>query len=230
MKYLIRNSVFALAASAFMVPSAFAVGTTNSTSSDTTTSSESTGTAESSETDTTSGTTAPTTTTTTTAPAAATVADAGTRYQVIDFKEGSAEIAQVERQKLRTLVDNAKAKGQIAKVHVAVWSDKSFPKEGQNLAKTDRKLVKMRASNLEKYLEDSLAVSHVEMHNMAERAGFVARNFNKADAELKSAFAKRGAAPMSNEDFQIIKQMGAPSKAVVVVELSESSSSGEKSY
>lgn len=150
-------------------------------------------------------------------------ADIGARYQVIDFKEGSSEIPQIERQKLRTLVDNAKSRGQIAQIHAAVWSDKPFPQEGQNLNKADRKLAQTRAEKLEKYLGDYLAVSGVETHNMAEHSGFVASNFNKEDAELKSAFSKRGATPMSSEDFQVIKQMGGPSKAVVVVELIRSS-------
>lgn len=150
--------------------------------------------------------------------------DIGTRYQVVDFRQGSSEIAQSDRQKLRTLIDNAKAKGQISQLHVAVWSDKQFPREG-SLPKADRDLATARVDKLQTYLRDTLSVSDIQAHNMAERASWVARNFHMGDAELKSMFSQRGAeAPVTNEEFQVIKQMGGPGKAVVVIQMSDSMS------
>ncbi len=168
------------------------------------------------------------------APTAATSASSmeiGTRYQVVDFRQGSAEISQTEREKLRTLVDNARSKGQISKLHVAAWSDRAFPKEeGAALGKRDRDLGKNRIDRLETYFEDTLAVGDVETHNMAERSSWIARNFNTSDAELKSLFSQRGSeAPVTNEEFQLIKQMGGPGKAVVVVQMRGSASGATSS-
>lgn len=141
----------------------------------------------------------------------------GERYAVIDFKKGVTDLTPDVQTKLRTLLEGARASGEVDKVHLAVWSDMAFPKGKAELPKNEKDLAEKRIDKIEAYLKESLSVSNVDSYSLADKANWLARTFNTSDAELKSLFAQRGATPLTNEEFSVIKRHGAPGKAVVVI-------------
>ncbi len=52
---------------------------------------------------------------------------------------------------------------------------------------------------------------------MAEKSNWLARAFNTQDAELKSLFSKEAAGPITNDDFDIIKENGDAGSVVILI-------------
>ncbi len=134
----------------------------------------------------------------------------------ISFPEKSAALTDEAKQELIKLIKDAKSNGTISEVQVAAWSDNPAPRAKEELSKPDRKLAESRAQAVNKYLSGRAKVS-ITTHNMAERASWLARAFETTDAELKTEIGRGGDAPMSKSEFQIFKNNGKPSKAVVLV-------------
>jgi hypothetical protein len=133
----------------------------------------------------------------------------------ITFESGKAILTPDSENKIRELLKEARDSGKIDEVKVAVWSDNPTPREGEELSKTDRELAKARV----KAIENSLKlhkVSDVESYNMAERASWLSRVFNTDAAGFKSETGRGKDSPMFKEEFQIFKENGSPSKAVIV--------------
>lgn len=138
-------------------------------------------------------------------------------YQVIEFKPGSSELSENARKSLRMAVQNARQEGRIDKVHVAVWSDKPYPKSSQDLPEADKRLANQRIEKVEDFLEDGLDVDDVDTYNMAEKSNWLARVFNTQDAELKGLFDPQNDTPLRHDEFLAVRKNAAPSKAVVIV-------------
>jgi len=141
---------------------------------------------------------------------------------VIDFEPGKAMISENDRQELRDLVATARAEGKIKKVEVAVWSDKDYPRTA-DLPRADQKLADARAEAIKEALKGFNTDVTVKVFNMADRTNWLSRTFGTADAELDSVFSK-DTAEIQREDFQIIKDNGGPSKAVVVAKMKDKKS------
>jgi hypothetical protein len=140
---------------------------------------------------------------------------------VIEFAKGTSTLSMNDETRLRELVMNSKIQGFDYKIEVAVWSDKAHPKKG-NLSKADIKLADLRATQIKNAIEmDQGNTRNVSVFNMADGAHWLARTFNTNDAELDSAFAKRGTSQIKRDDFRIIKAEGGPMKAVVLVTVKE---------
>ncbi len=147
----------------------------------------------------------------------------GHEFAVITFKKGTSELTDSAKEELRSLVREANAAG-IEDIHVAVWSDKSFPKNNVDLPEKDRELASQRIDTLNTYLKDSLEVSDVDSYNMAEKSNFFSRAFNTKDADLKSMFTEAGApANVEPQEFVIVQKKGGPSKAVILIQPLEAS-------
>lgn len=140
------------------------------------------------------------------------------RSAVINFESTSASLQDAEKTKLRHLI-NKVGISNVSRVELAVWSDKSFPANGEDLAATDQDLADQRIKNIKEFLKDGLSVSSMRIasYNMTESSNWLARTLRTDDAELKSIFAKEAVAPMARADFNVMVREGAPSKAVVVV-------------
>jgi hypothetical protein len=138
-------------------------------------------------------------------------------HVVINFKNGQRTLSAADRNKLRTFINAAKARGDIDEIKIAVWSDKEFPATGNELPESDRTLASKRAENLENFLTGQLDVSDVETFNMAEKSNWLARTFNTDEAEIKSLFGAEGGAPIDHDEFQVFKSKGSASKAIVLV-------------
>jgi hypothetical protein len=141
-------------------------------------------------------------------------------YATITFDSNSAVLTDSDKAALRTVVEKARSKGTLSEVTVASWSDKKLPKQGQTLADEDRDLAVSRSGAIADYLKNVLMVkADVDSYNMAETSNWMARTFRTSDAELKSQFSKQSAqTPVTNAEFQIIKNEGAPGEAIVVLQ------------
>lgn len=139
-------------------------------------------------------------------------------HTAITFVDGSAMLTDSDKDSLRKLVQDARAKRTIDQVTVAAWSDNALPRQGQKLSDADRELAMNRADAIKDYLKTATEVSNVDTYNMAESSNWMARTFNTKDAELKSVFGKTGAEiPVTRDEFQVIRKEGGLSKAVVTV-------------
>lgn len=140
---------------------------------------------------------------------------------VIQFTKGSSTIGMNDQAHLRELVMDSIAKGLNSKIEVAVWSDKAHPKKG-SLSKADIQLAEYRATQIKNYIQmDQGHTRNVSVFNMADGSHWLARTFRTNDAELDSAFAKRGTSQIKRDDFRIIKNEGGPYKAVILVTIKE---------
>ena len=138
-------------------------------------------------------------------------------HLVINFNKGSTALPAAEQTKLTTFLNEAKSKGNIDEIEVAVWSDKSFPAKGAPLSKSEQDLADDRGDAVEDFIEEKISGADVEVYNMAEKTNWLARAFNTEEAELKSMFMREGEAPITNDEYLAIKNAGAPQKGVVLV-------------
>lgn len=134
----------------------------------------------------------------------------------LTFAEQKAILTSDSKSKLDLLIKNARVLGKINEVQVAAWSDNPAPRENEQLSKPDRVLAEKRANVINKYLKSRAKVA-VSTYNMAEHASWLDKIFGSANSDLKSEIGYGGDMPMSKEEFQIIKNNGQPSKAVVLV-------------
>lgn len=138
-------------------------------------------------------------------------------YIVIDFSKGQYGLSKSDQDALRTLIRDAQNRGGIEKVEVAAWADEAMPAPGKTLSKAERQLAEKRADEIKHFLKQDLAVNHVDTYNMGERTNWLARAFHSAETELKSLFSKEASVPMTNEEFQVFKEQGDSSKAVILI-------------
>ena len=136
----------------------------------------------------------------------------------ISFEKGNSVLTAASRNKLKELVTTAERTGKINEIQLATWSDNPAPREGEELSKVDKELAEARKEIIVKYLK-SLKVSDVDSYNMAERANWLSRTFQTDGAELKAEVGQGADMPMSKKEFQVFKDKGGPSKAVVLVML-----------
>lgn len=134
----------------------------------------------------------------------------------VTFAEKVSILSPEAMEKLDKLIHEANHTGTLAEVQVAAWSDNAAPKGEQELSKYDRALAESRAKNISTYIKTHANVD-ATTYNMAERANWLARTFDTAEAELKAEINRGGKAPLSKPEFDVFKKEGKPSSAVVLV-------------
>lgn len=140
-------------------------------------------------------------------------------HAVITFSSDSANFTDSDRANLQEVIRRTLAKTDIEQVTVAAWSDKNMPKQGEFLTDSDRSLAKSRIDAISDFIKSDMNTVDLETYNMAENSNWLARTFKTSDSELKSIFSKKGAAaPVTNSEFQLIKNEGGPYQAVVVIQ------------
>ena len=135
---------------------------------------------------------------------------------VISFESGKSTLTKESKEKLKSLLSEAKAKGVLDEVQIATWSDNPIPADKKALSKADRELASRRSRSLKNYIEKPLGFTDITIHNMAERSTWLSRMFETNDAELKNEITKGSDSPMSKEEFKTFKDNGKPSVAVVL--------------
>jgi len=133
----------------------------------------------------------------------------------LSFEIGKSSLTPEAKSLLRDMVKHARDRGKIDEIQTAVWSDNPAPRADVGLAKVDQKLAERRASAIKAYLKQEYKISDIDTFNLAERANWLARTFETDEAQLKSEISR--GSYMSKEKFQIFKEHGEPSKAVVLV-------------
>jgi hypothetical protein len=140
---------------------------------------------------------------------------------VVTFPMGGYNLSTEETAKLNKAVTDAKAKGKITKIEIAVWSDKEHPTTGE-LPKADEKLASERIKAVKHALhKDVSQMKHISAYNMAENSHWLGRYFHSSEADLDAAYSKKGAEELARADYTLIKQDGAPMKAVVIIKVRE---------
>lgn len=139
-------------------------------------------------------------------------------HMVIHFAQGRYLLSRADRQRLGDLIETGNVNMQVDQVKVAAWSDKAFPVQtGIKLNDHDRALAESRAQSVDRYLRNEYQISNIQSYNMAENSNWLARAFNTQDAELKSLFSKEAAGPITNDDFDIIKDNGDAGSVVILI-------------
>ena len=136
-------------------------------------------------------------------------------YTTLSFETGQSALTSYSKELLRNVVRKASDIGKIEEIQTAVWSDNPAPNGSEELAKADITLAEKRVNSIKNYISHTLKVSDVSTYNMAERANWLARTFNTDQAQLKSEIGRD--TYMSKEQFQIFKDHGQASRAVVLV-------------
>jgi hypothetical protein len=137
----------------------------------------------------------------------------------VTFDRGQSTVKPEDRKRLKEAVKSAKNRGDLERTEVAVWSDKAHPGQGE-LLEADRDLANDRISAVKEILNEELGtLDFVSEYNMAESTNWLGRMFNSSEAELDSAYARDEALPMDRHGLRMIKEEGAPSKAVVILKI-----------
>jgi len=136
----------------------------------------------------------------------------------MSFEAGSANLSEAERQNLAAVVAAVRANATISSAIIAAWSDKEYPtNKGQKLGSDQRQLAEDRATKLKKAL-NSLGISDVEAHSMAEQPGMLGKFFNSTDTMVKGEGKVDNANDRYNEEIgEILRDHGGPGKAVVII-------------
>lgn len=140
--------------------------------------------------------------------------------QVITFKPGSSELSKADKETLEAIFQTVKNRSQkVEQVHVAAWPDH---------AGKDRELAARRMNAIQDQLEGPLGLSYVTTYNMAERSNWFAKALNLNARDVKTLFSQKGAPQnVTPEDFAIVRSKGAPSKAVILIELEQAPASDQ---
>ena len=89
--------------------------------------------------------------------ARATAQAGGRTYTEISFKNGSDQLTDASREKLRELTMEASRQGKkVDEIKILSWADVDYPAVGKKASDKEVTLAKDRAKNIEKYMKDDL--------------------------------------------------------------------------
>lgn len=113
----------------------------------------------------------------------------------IEFDPGRKALSPEATAELNRAILEAKERGEVGSVNVAVWSDMAYPTEdAKGLPRTQVELAKERGENIEKYMDRMQPEADIKVHNMARRPTAFSNFLNTQDAELKNRLAAMGIA------------------------------------
>lgn len=142
---------------------------------------------------------------------------------VISFAKGGSKLSVEENNKMKAAIQNAESNSKIIRVEVAAWSDKEHPYSG-DLPRDDFMLADDRIEQIKQaIILNHKSIERVKSFNMARNAHWLSRKLATSEVKLHDMFTKRK--NINNEeireDFKLIKALGAPSKAVVILKIEE---------
>lgn len=134
----------------------------------------------------------------------------------IAFRKNSADLTDEAREILRSMVLDAKSRGDLDEIKILAWADQEYPADHKkSLSEPSRKLADRRAANVESYLKSLVRVRDVDSYNMAARPNSVAKLLDTSDARVKNAMEATGI-PTTDTKASLT---GKASHAVVMVML-----------
>ena len=135
----------------------------------------------------------------------------------VNFKKGSFALNETSREALRNMVNRAKTAGTIDDLKVLAWADVNYPAESsRKISKAERNLAENRADSIRDYVKAELAVSSIDIYNMAKRPNAVQNLFDTSDATVKKAFENAGVTSAEGKSTT-----GRASRAVVMAMLKD---------
>jgi hypothetical protein len=136
----------------------------------------------------------------------------------LSFEGGSTNLSEADRKNLAAVVAAVRVNATISSAIIAAWSDKDYPSnKGQKLGSDQRRLADERATKIRKAL-NSLGISEVEAHSMAEQPGMLGKLFNTTDTMVKGEGKVDDPNDRFNEEIgEILRDHGGPGKAVVII-------------
>lgn len=145
----------------------------------------------------------------------------GVRYSAVAFPMNKSTLSLEDKIALQNLVRDARSSDEgLNEITIVTWADQSAPALDQKLSKSQRELAESRANEIEIYLKQDLNARNVEVVSMAESEdNWFARNYDADDAELRSMYSMKGSdVPVTEREFQFLREEGGPSAAVVIAE------------
>ncbi|MDD4976421.1 MAG: hypothetical protein PHY93_18835 [Bacteriovorax sp.] len=138
---------------------------------------------------------------------------------VLAFAANQSRLSAIDQKKISDMVKMAKTMGRIAKIEVAVWSDKELALKG-DLPKADRDLALERAKYIKEIINELTGqINYIIVFNMAEGSNWLTSMLHKSKVEL--GYMVRGKSVVNLEELEIFKREGARSKAVVIMKVKE---------
>ena len=132
----------------------------------------------------------------------------------LQFKPNSYDLSVLARKSLRELIDKSKARGEIDKIHLIVWSDREYPSSRRKTLPVDQvRLADRRAKAVNDYLREHEVDANVEAYNMAERPNPILSILSTADARIKRTLEGAGIATTAQD----LTRPEYASKAVILV-------------
>ena len=119
------------------------------------------------------------------------------------FRAGQQTLTPQAAALIDRAMDEAKARGNIEQVEVAVWSDQEYPGKSHRLPPQQVQLAQERAKNIKDYVQHLQPGVNINVHNMAEQPSALANLLNTPDADLKKKLVTLGIAPTSDQESVI---------------------------
>lgn len=111
----------------------------------------------------------------------------------VKFAKGSAVITEPARADLDRLIAGAVAGGRIDGIKILTWGDAEYPADAQKaLPRAQRELVNRRNRAMNDYVKAKTNGVSIDVYNMAERPGTMAKLFNTSDARIKKSLERAG--------------------------------------
>lgn len=133
-----------------------------------------------------------------------------------EFRIGEPSLSPEAIAALNQSLLEARQRGQIAKIHVAVWSDSELAgSSGVEAPRPQVELAKERGENIEKYLDRMEPQTDIQIHNVSKDPQEVAALIQDQDENVQAQLAQMGVA--SGEAADDVK--GRSSSALVLIEI-----------
>jgi hypothetical protein len=134
----------------------------------------------------------------------------------IEFAPGQKKLSPEATAELNRAILEAKQRGQVEEVHVAVWPDQVAPtRAGASFPKTQVQIAKERAENIENYMDQMEPEANIQIHNMTSKSSDFANYLEMQDEITKNRLADAGVS--ANPETDEVK--GPTSSALVFIKV-----------
>jgi hypothetical protein len=133
----------------------------------------------------------------------------------IEFAPGQRTLSPEATAELNKAILEAKQRGEVQEVNIAVWSDLNSTGTKANLPRSQVNIAKERGENIEEYVDRMEPDVNVKVHNMATKPTSFVDYLNTQDATTKQKMAEAGVA--ANTDTNEVN--GPSSSAIVVIKV-----------
>lgn len=132
----------------------------------------------------------------------------------IQFPPGQHELTPEATAELNRAILEAKEKGQLQNVDVAVWSDwEASTQDSNSIPKEQVQVAKARAQNIQSYLDRMEPDAKIRVHNMASNPSSFSKWIQSQDLAAKNQLLAMGIDPAK------ASETGKPSSALVFLKL-----------